>query len=326
MKRIIAIALTMLVLAAAGCGAQVQAEATPIDTTSTVSTPEAPTADIGFCLAGSDAFYEQLKLDIQSECAALGYTGEIMTAETADQQLEDIAALLAMDVSVIVIDPVDVDALETSLAECETQGVHVIDIIDSINGTTSMLIAPDYIGAGETAAEHANELLSAGKCLEIKSSYDSFVMQLLSDGFAGALDSDITIEQVYCGEDQQAACDAVKEALAAGDMGLIFAQNAVHAKGAIQAITETGSDVPLVVFDGSMETVASVAAGDIDAAVFFGPADLAHQAVVHAQQMIQNEAYAPPQYVELTVEAIDADNVSQYQTDSASYAQVKTNS
>lgn len=323
MKRIIAIAL-VLALAAAGCGTQVQDQTTPTATSSVVPTAEAPAADIGFCLAGNDAFYTQLKLDIQSECAALGYTGEIKTADTAEQQKEDIASLLALNVSVIVIDPVDVDSLETSLAECETQGVHVIDIIDSINGTTSMLIAPDYLSAGETAAEHANELLSAGKCLELMTSYDSFVMQLMSDGFAEALDSDIAIEQAYCGDDQQAACDAVKVSLTAGDTGLIFAQNAVLALGAIQAIAEVGIDVPLIVFDGSMETLTSVAAGDIDAAIFFGPADLAHRAVVHAQQMILNDAYAPPQYVELTVEAIDADNVSQYQTDSASYAQIKT--
>lgn len=324
MKKINAIALVLLVLAA-GCNTQVQAEATPINTASTSPSAETPTADIGFCLAGSDAFYEQLKRDIEGECAALGYTFEIRSAETADQQKEDIAALLAMDVSVIVIDPVDVDALETSLAECETQGVRVIDVIDSINGTTSMLIAPDYMKAGETAADYINDLLSTGKCLVLKTSYDSFVMQLLSDGFEGALDSDITVEQVFCGEDQQAAYDAVKAALA-GDTGVVFAQNGALAKGAVQALTEAASDMPLVVFDGSMDTVAAVASGDIDAAVFFGPADLAHQALAHAQQMIQNEAYAPPQYVELNVQTIDAQNAAQYQNDSAHYAQVKTNS
>jgi|AGTN01.1.fsa_nt_gi ABC-type sugar transport system, periplasmic component len=322
MRKAIAIALALTLLMA-GCGAQVQANATPAATPA-VPTATARTADIGFSLAGGDAFRTQLKLDIEAECAGLGYRAEILTAETADAQQEDIASLLALDVSVIVIDPVDVDALETMLAECETQDVRVINIVDSINGAVSMLISPDYIQAGKTAAGYANDLLETGNCLELKTSYDSFVMQLLSDGFEGALDSGISVTEAYCGDDVQAACDAAKEALQAGGAGLIFAQSAALARGALRAIEETGSDVPLIVFGGDMETIASVAAGDIEAAVFFGPAEAAQQAVYYADQMIKNSALEAPQYVELTVEAADADNVSQYQTDSA-YAQVKGN-
>lgn len=322
MKRIIAITLTLFALLTSGCGAQEQAGAVSSAVTSAATPTEAAAVDIGFCLAGSDAFDTQLKLDIQSECGSLEYKTEILSADTPEQQKEDIATLLAMGVSVIVIDPVDVDALETSLAECETQDVRVIDIVDAINGTTNMLISPNYKEAGETAAGYANDLLGTGKCLELKISYDSFVMQMISDGFSEGLDSDIAIAEAYCSADQQAACDAAKEALLAGDTGLIFAQSAVLAQGALQAIEQTGVDVPLVVIDGSMDTVSGVAAGDIDAAVFFGPGELAHQAVYYADQMMKDSTFEAPQYVELTVEAVDADNVSQYQTDSV-YAQVQ---
>ena len=248
---------------------------------------------------------------------------KILSAETADQQQEDIDTLLEMNVSVLVIDPVDVDALETALAECETNSVRVIGIVNTINGTIDTLISPFYKEAGEMAADYANDLLDGGNCLELKSACDSTVMQLLSDGFEGALSSGITVQEAYCGEDELAAMDAAKEALQTGDTGLIFAQNAALGKGALQAIQETGSDAYLIVFDGSMETISSVSTGDIDAAVFFGPGELAHQAVYQADQMIKNASYEVPQYVELTVESVDADNASQYLSDRAPYAEVQ---
>lgn len=321
MRKVIAIAL-LLMLVMAGCGAQTNTDTTPIPTFAAPA-PTPKTADIGFCLAGSDDFTAQLKQDIETECAARDYQVEIITSVTASGQQEDILSLLAMDVSVIVIEPVDVDALEAALAECGTRDVRVINIVDMINGEVSMLISPDYKKAGRAAAEAANGLSAGGTCLMLGTSMDSFVSQLLSDGFAGDLASGITVTGTYCGDDTQTACDAVKEALQQ-NAGLIFAQSAALGKGAVQAMDDTGSDVPLIVFGGDMETIESVATGDIDAAVFFGPAETAKQAVYYADEMMKNSAFAAPQYVELTAEAVDADNVSDYQTD-APHAQVKGN-
>jgi ABC-type sugar transport system substrate-binding protein len=322
MKRAMTLALALLLLATGGCRANTPAAPTPGVTAALSPTPQAPAADIGFSLAGSDAFRAQLKSDIESQCAATGYTAEILSAETAEAQQEDIRALLAMGVTVMVIDPVDIDMLETVLAECETQHVRVINIVNAINGRVDTLISPDYRKAGEAAADYANALADTGRCLELKTECDSFVMQLLSDGFEGALESGVGFDEAYCGSDEQAACAAAKEALQAGDVGFIFAQNAALGRGALQAIRDTASGAPLVVFDGSMETVASVASGEIYAAVFFGPGEAARLSVYYADQIIKNGSFQAPQYVELTVETVDADNAAQYRTDAA-YAQTK---
>ncbi len=322
MRKIVAIALMLTIMTAmAGCGAKEQTAETPAAATP-APTPTPKTTDIGFCLANSGPFSAQLKSDIEAECAALGCQVEIIVCDTAQQQQDSIASLLLLSAAVIVIEPVDVDALDEVLKQCETQGVRVINLVDAINGKTDMLISPDYTRAGEAAAACANRLLPQGNCLALKLSVDSFVMQMLSDGFAAELGSGITTAEAYCGDDEESAYNAVKAALQQGSAGLIFAQSAALAKGAMRVAGETGGDVPLVVFGGDMETVASIASGEADAAVFFGPAETAKQAVYYADQMMKDSAFVAPQYVELTLETIDADNAAEYQTE-AVYAQVK---
>ena len=132
----IAVALALLLSACGAAGPAQSAAATPAPTLSAVSEEsddvELNLIQIGFSLQGEGAFHDQLAADIEAGCTALGYTYSLLTADSAERQITDITSFLSQGVSAIVIEPVDVDALESVLADCETDGVPVINIIDSI--------------------------------------------------------------------------------------------------------------------------------------------------------------------------------------------------
>lgn len=282
---------------------------------------------IGFCFPSDDAFYQQLGADIEQLCEVLDYAPRIMTASTAAQQQNNIMTLLAENVAAMVIDPVDVDALETVLDECESLEVPVINVRDMINGVVSTLISPNYLEAGELAAKRAGSLLGDsenGKCLIIKYSYDSFIMQLLTDGFSTVVESNkqLTLEgEIFC-LDEQSAYEETKDKIRELDVNYIFAQNADLARGALKAIEESSSVVKLVVFSGEMELIEKVQSGEIDAAVFYGPMELARFAVGVADEYIKSVTYAPEPYMELSLNVVTADNAADY-VSSGVYAQTK---
>ena len=335
MKKLIVVMLILLLIAAlCACG-----EDTAEVSASTVTTPDTSAEDdqsedvskikIGFSLANEGAFYDQLVLDIEDECTSMNYEPQIMTADSVEQQQEDISSLLSVGVAVIVIEPVDVDALESVLAECETQEVPVIDIIDSVNGLVKMLISPDYIAVGERVGQYAVDTFgeTGGSCLMLKTQYDSFTMQLMSDGFNAAIDEDSDVSlasEQFCGNDEEQAYSLTNQALTENaNINFIFAQSAVIARGALRAIQESGSDISLVAYGGDMDMIEAVVSGEMDAALFSGPSQLAERAVFYANQLIQNEDYASPQFEELDVEMVDAGNASEYYTEDEAYAEIK---
>lgn len=281
---------------------------------------------IGFSFPGDDAFYQQLQADIEQLCARLDYAPVIRTSATSAQQQTDIMTLLNENVAVMVIDPVDVDALETVLAECEIMEVPVVNVRDMINGIVSTLISPDYMSAGEMAAQRARALFSDtdGKCMVLKYSYDSFIMQLLTDGFSRSVDGNnrLTLVSEVFSLDEQTAYDETKDKIRQLDVNFVFAQNPDLARGAMRAIDESGSDVKLVVFSGEMELVKLVQSGKIDAAIFFGSMELARYAVGVADEYIKSVTYEPAPYIELSLNVVTADNSVDF-VSGGTYAQAK---
>lgn len=283
---------------------------------------------IGLSLSGTGAFYDQFKEDILKACDPLDYEADIVIADSGAKQQRDIDAMVAAGASVIVIDPVDVDVLESVLADCEIAEVPVVNIIDSINGIVSTLITPDYSVIGEKAGQRAISAFDdgGGLCLELKSDYDSFIMQLKSDGFEQSLsgNKNVTVAaDAFCGDDEEKAYQAAKEQIAQNGINFIFAHNAALARGALRAIEESGKTVRLVMCGGEMDMLQSVQSGKMDAAIFFGPKELADIVVGVADGFIKSTAYEPGLYMELKVDVATAENVAEYLSADLQYAQVK---
>jgi len=283
-----------------------------------VAQPPAP--EIGVSLAGESGFYDQLIAALEAACAPLGYSFEAVAADSAEKQNSDILAMLNAGVKVIVIDPVDVDELESVLSECESESVPVINILDAINGTVSTLIAPDYTKIGDAAGARASALLEdGGRCLELKTDCGSFIMQMMSDGFDNAA-KEMTLTEKFCGDDETAAYEAVQNKLASDEVGFIFAQSPKLAHGAIRAVNESGKTVSLAVYGADRTIMEGVSSGIVDTALFVDAVQTAKYIVADADGFIRSAAYAPPQYRELTVFAVTADNLAEYYAAGDPYA------
>jgi ABC-type sugar transport system substrate-binding protein len=169
-------------------------------------------------------------------------------------------------------------------------------------------VSPDYVRAGEYTAERALTLFGdAGvRCLELKTDYNGFIMQLLSDGFANKLadnDKMSVVSEQYCGDDEEQAYLLTKAELLSGEknIGFIFAQSASLARGALRAIQETGSSAKLAAFSGEMDLISSVSSGDMDSAIFIGPKELADIAVDNAGQLLSSPSFVPDSFIRLYV-------------------------
>lgn len=338
MKKLLIIGLVIIMIfALAACGQtktqDVEALGTPTTLAIEQPTPmpdivEATQTDkIGFSLAGEGAFYDQLVLDIASESSALGFEADIKVAANAKEQVQQLYTMISTGADVIVIDAVDVDSLESVLAECETQGIPVVDIIESINGLVSTLITPDYLSIGRSAGRDAVELFgrSGTACMLIKGEYDSFSMQLMTDGFLEEInkDKDVTLgAEEYSGNSEQRAFEAASKAIASEEIGFIFAQSDILGLGALRAIEERDSDITLVVFGGDMKLIEAAVAGKVHSAIFFGPKALAKEAVYVADRFLKNDTYEPPQYIEVKIEAAQQADASRYFIDGGIYAQI----
>ena len=158
----------------------------------------------------------------------------------------------------------------------------------------------------------------------IKGDYDSFSMQLMTDGFMEEINTDKDVSLIaeeYCGDDEQKAYEAANRAIANEEIGFIFAQSDTLGLGAIRAIEENGGGITLVVFGGDMDIIEAAASGTVHSAIFFGPAELAKETVYIADRFIKNETYEPPPYLELRIEAAQQSDASRYFVDGNIYAQ-----
>ncbi len=287
-----------------------------------------PRIQIGFSLAGDGPFYEQLKIDIEQTCERLNYKPNILTADSAEQQQQDIMSMLSDGVKVIVINPVNGDKLETVLAECESAEVPVVSILREINGIYSSLISVEYKAVGEAAAQRAAELLSqqeeGGRCLILRSDYGSCSAQLLSDGFTDVVsenDKLTLVSETLGGSDEEEAYKQAKSKIAGEGVNFIFAQNASLAKGAVRAVKESGKQVYIAVFGGEMDLIKSVAAKEIDMAMFYGSKELAEYSIGVANEFINSVTYEPAPYIGLTINTATADNAAGFISDSLLSAQ-----
>lgn len=337
MKRFIAVILIiMMMLAFAACSAPVEEDAQPPETSNLViqqDTPEDDAEDeisqkkIGFSLAGDDAFNQQLVNDIEAQCYDLNFEPVIKTALTAEEQKSQIRNMISTGVSVIVLDPVDVDELESALDECDTHDIPVVNAVEMANGIVSTFITPDYMAVGKSAGRDAVELFgsSEGQCLLIKTEYDSFSMQLMTDGFIEEInkDKDVSIvDEQYCGEDEALAYEAAKAAITGGEVDFIFAQSDTLALGALRAKEELNSEITLVAFGGDMKLISAAVDGTVHSCIFFGPKSLAQASLNIVDRLVKNPAYMPDQYIELRIEAAQGEDAPKYKTEDGLYAQI----
>jgi len=326
----IIILLGLLLTGLAGCSTPVSQPVSSPGTTQE-NGEENTKGEIGVSLSADNAFNSDFLTEFKRLSEESGFH---IVAKSAGgdhkQQTNDILALIEAEVKIMVIDPVNIDELDQAIGECDTAGIPVIDLMEPINEVTDMLISPDYIKMGAEAAKAAKALLTngdkaEGHVLMLQGSLDSFLMQMLHDGFTAALPESETLTQdgQYCDFDETKAYNAVKEAVASGKApSLIFAQSESMAKGAIKAIDEAKASVKIVSIGADEDIISAIQNKKISTAVYVSPKELAEKASLYVQKYLKDNNAAIPTYTGIEIGIAEEGNASSLIPSGSKYARL----
>ena len=315
-----AILLVMvLAVVAAACSSGDDAETTTTAgeaaaTTTSAGDGSSGSATIGFAISSFDNdFFVSLKDGVEGAAAAAGATVTISDAggdaATQASQVED---FITQGVDLIMVNPVDSDAIVPSVEAANAAGIPVMAVDrGSSGGEVVATVASDNVLGGTMAGEYLFELMGDGEVLELQGIIGTSAAQDRGEGFQIALDDATGVTRVA----QQTANFARDEGLtvtenllqANPDATGLFAHNDDMALGAVEAAAAAGRDLIIVGFDAAPDAVQAVADGTMAGTIAQQPVLIGELAVETALLVIGGE----------TVEAVIAVPVALVTPDNA---------
>lgn len=217
-------------------------------------------------------FYVQLKEGAQAAAAAGGDKLIFLDANgDVNKQNNDIQDLLTRKVNVLIVDPVNPDAIAPSLDAAKRAHVPVITVDRDVHGKVAAYIGRDNVKMGELSGKALVAALKAkgvtgGKIVEIQGDAGGTVMLDRRKGFHQALAGTNfkVVEGPYSEYIRANAVTAMQDLLQANpDLKAVFAHNDDMALGALQVLQESGhKDVLVAGVDGLSEALNAIANGN----------------------------------------------------------------
>ncbi len=337
-KRLTIIALCMIFLLSAltACGksGKNSPEPTPLTNLESSATPADTRPIIGVSMSANNAFNQVFVETFTSIFKDSDYQVKVLYADgDYSKQVADLADLMNDNIQILVIDPSDLDNLEYILSEYEVAGIPVINMTESINAYTKMLIGPFYRNIGKKIGTYTFEKLAnaTGYRFEtntvfLRGSVDSSRMQGIYDGFLEAVDEsryNTLIEAPACNYDFDKAKEKMTEILGDYDeIHCVFAETGEMALAAIAAIDEANkSGIVITTVGGEPEVLEQVKSGRIDATIIYAPDDMARVVANYVKRILKDGSdLLLPQFVELNYEIITPKNVGNYLNADTVYA------
>lgn len=251
---------------------------------------------IGFVISTqTNPFFVTLKQGAEDKAKELGV--ELIVLDSQDDSSKELANmedLITRGVDLILVNPIDSDAIANSVIAANEAGIPVITVDRGSNGGEVLsYIASDNIAGGKMAGEYIAELLGGeGKVVELEGIAGTNAARERGEGFNEAI-KDTNIEVVAR---QTADFDRVKglEVMenilqSQPDIQAVFAHNDEMALGALEAIKASGRDILVVGFDATDDAVAAVEAGNMAATVAQQPELIGKNAVETAVKALNGE-------------------------------------
>ncbi|MEX1307556.1 MAG: sugar ABC transporter substrate-binding protein [Eubacteriales bacterium] len=333
---IIALCSVFFLTAFAACGKSSKDAPSPTPTAN-LNVSEAPVDTrplIGVSLAEESSFNQVFASTFEALFEDSDYQVKVFYADgDYSKQVSDLADMMNEDIKILVVDPTDLDNLEYILSEYEVAGIPVINLTESINAYTKMLIGPFYRNMGREIGDYTFKILAnatdyrySTNTVFLRGSVDSSQMQGIYDGFLEAVaDSRYNelVEVPACNYDYDKAKDKMTEILGEYEsIHCVFAETGEMALAAIAAIDEAGESGIFITTTGAdKEVLEQVEAGRIDATIFYAPDDMAKVTATYVNRILNEGANTLlPQFVELNYEIITKKNVDNYLTGDTIYA------
>jgi ribose transport system substrate-binding protein len=244
----------------------------------------------------NNPFFVTLKEGAEAKAAELGLELVVLDSQNDPaKELGNVEDLITKEVSVILINPTDSDAVGSSIKMANEKGIPVITLDRGANaGDVVTHIASDNVAGGVMAGEYIVELLGGkGKVVELEGIAGTSAARDRGKGFNEAADKaglEVVARQV-ADFDRTKGLSVMENILQAQpEIDAVFAHNDEMALGAVKAIEASGRDIKVVGFDATDDAVKAVEDGAMAATVAQQPALIGSLGVENALKVIMGES------------------------------------
>lgn len=301
--------LALLMIVSVGCAKKAT------DTTTTKAKLK-----IGFSqVTLQSPFYVELKEGAEAAAKKAGYDLIFLDANgDVTKQNNDIQDLITQGVDVLILNPVNPEAVVPSIKAAKDAGIPVITVDRPVTSGAVAHVGRDNVEMGRLVGQAVVEKLGAsgGKIIEIQGDAGGIVMENRRDGFHAAV-KDVSaikiVEGPYAEYIRANAVTAMQDLLQANtDVKVIYSHNDDMSLGALQVLTEAGrKDVLVSGVDGLMEALQAIKNGDqYMATTLNDPRYLGDVTIQVATRVAAGETV--PEFVDAGTALVTKANVDQY--------------
>lgn len=290
MKKIIGLLLAVtMMFALGGCNA------ITIDGEGELFGENSGSGAVGFSVSTlNNPFFVSLSEGAKAEAEKQGVKLVVVDAgDDAAKQTNDIEDLISRNVSVLIVNPVDSDAVAPAVQNAVSKGIKVISVDRVVNGVeVDCQIASDNAAGAKMATEYLVELIGEGaKAAELEGVPGASATIDRGAGFHEAADTALDVVASQTANFNRAEGMNVMENIlqSCPEVKGVFAHNDEMALGAVEAVLASGKDIKIVGFDATDDAVAAVKSGKMAATVAQKPELMGETAVQTAMKLINGE-------------------------------------
>ena len=212
--------------------------------------------------------------------------------DDAAKQTSDIEDLISKNISVLIVNPVDSDAVAPAVKDAIAKGIKVISLDRAVNGVdVDCSIASDNVEGARMATEYLVSLVGKdAKVVELEGTSGSSATIDRGTGFHKVADEQLNVVSSQTANFNRSEGMTVMENMlqSNSDIKGVFAHNDEMALGAVEAIGN--KDIVVVGFDSTDDALAAIKKGKMAATVAQKPDLMGATAVETAIKIINGEA------------------------------------
>ena len=321
LKKLAALATaSIMVLSMAACGSSKPAETTAAETEAAEAGEETTAAEegaaavegsVGLSLSTlNNPFFVTLSDGAEAKAKELGVDLIVVDAgDDSAKQTSDIEDLISKNIAVLIVNPVDSDAVAPAVEDAIEKGIKVIAVDRVVNGVdVDCSIASDNVAGAKMAADYLVELAGEGaKTAELEGVNGASATIDRGEGFHSVADEKLDVVASQTANFNRAEGMTVMENMlqANPDIQCVFAHNDEMALGAIEAIGD--KEIIVAGFDATDDAIEAVKEGTMAATVAQQPDLMGATAVETATKLMAGETVEKTLPVEVSL--ITKDNV-----------------
>lgn len=302
MKKLLSIILCFaMCLSFAGCRIAIDGEG------NTSSKQAKADGTIGLSVSTqNNPFFVTLVEGAQKAADKAGVSLTVVDAgDDASKQVNDIEDLISKNVSVLIVNPVDSDAVTGAVEVAVEKGVKVIAVDRAVNGVDiDCQIASDNVAGAELATQYIVDTLGEGvKVAELQGTSGASAAIDRGTGFHNIADKKLEVVASQTANFDRTQGMSVMENMLQADGGIqaVFAANDEMALGAVEAISGAKKDILVVGFDATDDAIQAIKEGRMGATIAQQPALIGSTAIENAVKLIQGESIEKEIPVEVTL-------------------------